>query len=314
MQPKILTSLTLLLITAITWFSFARLGTPLTEKFFYSAATLFLIHLVLSIAIAEVGIRYLSDTKTRYAFRKTISVLLLILSVFVLLRIWIPNPEALVVAYGVIAAGIAVALQDLIKNLTGSIVIFFGGLYKVGNRVEIQDTYGDVIDIGLLNTTMLEVREWINGDQATGRITNVPNGAVLTQPIQNYTKHHKYLWDEIGITVTSESNWEKAMQILAEIGHEHTKEFIDKADRSLTHLERYYYVEGHMLEPNTYIEPDIDGYNIKLRYVVNAWERRSTASGLWADIIRAFEKDPAVEIAPRSRAIMEYPMADREKE
>lgn len=229
------------------------------------------------------------------------------------MRIWIPNPQALLVAYGVIAAGIAIALQDLVKNLAGTITVFLSGTYQVGNRIEVDGTYGDVIDIGLFNTTLLEVREWIDADQATGRITTIPNGAVLSKPIQNYTKHHKYLWDELSVVVTGESDWHEAMRIVEEVGHNHTKEFIEGADKSLTELERYYYVEGHILDPNVYVAPHENGYALTLRYVVNAWKRRSTNSRIWEDIMKTFEAHSGIHIAPTTYALTEYPKASKKK-
>jgi small-conductance mechanosensitive channel len=215
------------------------------------------------------------------------------------------------VAYGVIGAGLAVALQDVVKNLAGSIVILITGVYRVGNRIEINDTMGDVIDIGLFTTTMLEVREWLDADQATGRITTVPNGVVLTKPVQNYTKLHKYLWDELAIELTAESNWEEAMNIMSEIGETHTEQFVDDANKSLTRLERYYYVEGHVLKPNAYITPTTNGYTLTLRYVVDAWKRRTTNSDIWSDIIKAFAERSDIVIAPRTIASQKYPEAKK---
>lgn len=309
MQRKFFTLLALGVITGLAYTATVWFPETSADKVFASALTVAVLYGVLSFGAEEFFAARLNDNKTRYGFRKAMSFILIILIAVVLLRIWVPNPQALLVAYGVVAAGIAVALQDLVKNLAGSIAIFLGGLFQVGNRVEIDGTYGDVIDIGLFNTTLLEIREWIDADQATGRITTVPNGVVLSKPIQNFTKHHKYLWDELAITVTAESNWGEAMRLLGEIGHEHTKEFVAEADRSLTRLERYYYVEGHVLEPNVYVAPAADGYALTLRYVVNAWKRRSTNSDIWGHVIRVFSERADIEIAPPVLARMEYPVA-----
>lgn len=278
------------------------------DKFFESILATTILYAVFSVVVEEFLVHRISDTKTRYSLRKAISMITIVLILVVLLRIWIPNPQALLVAYGVVAAGIAVALQDLVKNLAGSISIFFTGSFQVGNRIKINGVVGDVIDIGLFNTTLLEVGEWIAADQATGRITTVPNGCVLHQAVHNYTKHHKYLWDELAVVVTAESDWNEAIHIMSTVGEKHTKDFVTKADRSLTKLERYYYVEGHILDPNVYIEPGADGYRLTLRYVVNAWKRRSTASNIWTDIIAEFETHPNVFIAPPTIAQYEYPL------
>jgi len=278
------------------------------EKLLFSFISVTILYAIFSIGIEELFAHRLSDSKTRYGFRKAVSLILIILIMAVLLRIWVPNPQVLLVAYGVVAAGLAVALQDLVKNLAGSIAIFLGGIFKVGNRIEINGVTGDVIDIGLFNTTLLEIQNWVAADQATGRILTVPNGTVLNKPIKNYTKQHQYLWDEMTVVVTSESDWSSAMELLVVIGKEHTEEFIEKADRSLSNLERYYYVEGHVLEPNVYVKPALNGYALTLRYVVDAWKRRSTSSNIWGHTIRVFDEHGQIFIAPTSIANPEYPL------
>jgi len=308
MTRKFFVLLTFIVATGLVYLASLWVEQSGTDKLFFSLVWVTVLYAIFSIGIEEFFARKLSDSKTRYGFRKAVSLILIVLCIVVLLRIWIPNPQALLVAYGVVAAGLAVALQDLVKNLAGSLTIFLGGIYRVGNRIEINNVIGDVIDIGLFNTTLLEVRNWIAADQATGRIVSVPNGAVLNQPIKNYTKQHQYLWDELTVVVTPESDWSEAMRLLGAIGKEHTEQFIEKADRSLSNLERYYYVEGHVLEPNVYIKPAPDGYALTLRYVVDAWKRRSTNSNIWGHTIRVYDEHDHIFIAPVSIANPEYPL------
>lgn len=308
MTRKFFVLATLIVASIISYLAMVWVEQSGIERLSTSLISVTVLYAIFSVGIEEFFARRLDDSKTRYGFRKAISLLLIILTIVVLLRIWIPNPQALLVAYGVVAAGLAVALQDLVKNLAGSLSIFLGGIFRVGNRIEINGVTGDVIDVGLFYTTLLEIKNWIDADQATGRIISVPNGAVLNQPIKNYTKQHKYLWDELKVVVTSESDWGEAMRLLSEIGKEHTKNFIEQANQSLSNLERYYYVEGHVLEPNVYIKPTANGHELTLRYVVDAWKRRSTNSDIWGHAIRVFEEHSRIFIAPTSIARSEYPM------
>ena len=299
----VLVSLSAAAFAGNIWFESAA-----AEKLVQSLITITILYGLFSIGIGGFFARRLSDSKTRYSFRKAVSMILIVILAIVLLRIWVPNPQALLVAYGVVAAGIAVALQDLVKNVAGGLTIFVGGLFRVGNRIEMNGVVGDVIDIGLFNTTLLEVRSWIDADQATGRIVTVPNGSALNTPVHNYTKHHQYLWDEISLVVTPESDWSEAMRLMGEIGQEHTSEFIEAADQSLTRLERFYYVEGHVLDPNVYVNLAADGYSLTLRYVVDAWKRRSTSSDIWGHIIRVFDERDDIYIAPNTLAQVQYPL------
>jgi len=308
MTRKLFVLFTLIVVSGLMYLATLWVEQSGADKVFASAISFTVLYAIFSVGIEELFARRLSDSKTRYGFRKAVSLILIMLTMVVLLRIWIPNPQALLVAYGVVAAGLAVALQDVVKNLAGSLSIFLGGIFKVGNRIEINGVTGDVIDIGLFSTTLLEIKNWIDADQATGRIVSVPNGAVLNQPVKNYTLQHTYLWDELTVVVTPESDWSEAMLLLGVIGKEHTEEFIEKADRSLSNLERYYYVEGHVLEPNVYVKPAPNGYALTLRYVVDAWKRRSTSSDIWGHIIRVFDEHGNIFIAPTSIANPEYPL------
>ena len=89
-------------------------------------------------------------------------------------------------------------------------MIFVNGIYRVGDRIEINQKFGDVIDIGLLYTTLMETREWVAGDQATGRLSIVSNGSVLAGAVQNYTRDFSFIWDEISVPITYDSNWNEA--------------------------------------------------------------------------------------------------------
>lgn len=210
-------------------------------------------------------------------------------------------------AYGFIAAGVAISLQDVFKNFAGSIIIFTSRLYHVGNRIEIDGRYGDVIDIGLLYTTMLEIKEWVAGDQATGRIIMVPNSVVLSKNINNYTKDHHFLWDEVSIRVTYKSDWQKAMKIMTEIAAKETATFSELARKSISRLEQRYYVSDRTMSPSVYLNPADNWIILTLRYVVEVRERREVNSNLLYKIVEQFQKEKNIEIATTTLAIVDFP-------
>src|SRR6202790_3956170 len=116
-------------------------------------------------------------------------------------------------ALGVVSAGVAVALQDVVASFAGAFSIGFSKLYAVGDRVQIGDTRGDVIDIGLLRTTLLETGNWVSGDLYNGRIVRIPNSAVLRGSVFNYSQGFRFVWDEINVLfkITSDCQLAKAM-------------------------------------------------------------------------------------------------------
>src|SRR6202035_4697606 len=120
-------------------------------------------------------------------------------------------------ALGVVSAGVAVALQDVLASFAGAFSIGFSKLYAVGDRVQIGDTRGDVIDIGLLRTTLLETGNWVSRDLYNGRIARVPNSIVLRGSVFNYSQGFRFVWDEINVLfkITSDCQLAKAMLLRA---------------------------------------------------------------------------------------------------
>src|ERR1700726_4858398 len=120
-------------------------------------------------------------------------------------------------ALGVVGAGVAVALQDVVASIAGAFSIGFSKLYAVGDRVQIGDTRGDVIDIGLLRTTLMETGNWVSRDLYNGRIARIPNSTVLRGSVFNYSLGFRFIWDEINVLfkITSDCQLAKAMLLRA---------------------------------------------------------------------------------------------------
>lgn len=247
------------------------------------------------------------ESKTRYSFRKTTSILFFVVSFIIVLRIWIINPQALLVAYGLIAAGVAIALQDVFKNFAGGFAIFLGNIYRVGDRIEVNNNYGDVIDIGLFNSSLLEIKGWVDGDQATGRIVNVPNGYVLSYPVNNYTKDHHFIWDEIAIPVTYGSNWKKAAGEIQNIVRKETAEMTETAEREVLKLEEKYYLSKRNMQPMVFVTPTDNWIMLNIRYVVEVRDRRLKRNHLLKLILDMIQGSGDIEISSETLSITKFP-------
>jgi small-conductance mechanosensitive channel len=307
LKRRLGTFLVLLLLAFGTWsvnFYYKNID---LSKFVDSTIAITISFLFFRIIMEQIVAQRIHEPKTRYSFRKTTYILFLVTSFVIVLRIWIINPQALLVAYGLVAAGVAIALQDLFKNFAGGIVIFTSGIYEIGNRIEIGGKSGDIIDINLFYTTILEIREWVNGDQVTGRITSIPNGLVLSQVVNNYTKDHHFLWDEISIPVTYESDWKSAIRLMKEIAAGETKEAASAAKKSLEGLEEKYYLPERPTEPDVFVTLTDNWILLRLRYVIEVRERRLVNSRISDLILREFERTPSITIASSTVSIVHAP-------
>jgi len=300
MLRKIAASVSLILITAVLWFTNYQYPTFYNffiVKGFYTFFALTIIYIIFRVFLEELIVKRLKQTKMKYSFKKTISILYILVFLFALVAIWIEQTETILISYGLIGAGIAVSLQDVFKNFAGGITIFSTGMYRVGDRVEINGKTGDVMDIGVLYTTVMEVGEWVNGDQATGRLSIIPNSNVLTNNINNFTKDHNFIWDEISLPITYESNWEKASQVILEIAKKQTENIAAQADKEITKLGEKYYLPKKPVEPVIFLTLTDNWINLNIRYVTDTKGRRTIRDKLSKLILSEIEKSKNVTIA-----------------
>ncbi len=264
-------------------------------------------YFLLKMLLDEIVVRKIKTAKTRYSLRKVTSMFFLVFLAIVMLRIWLPNAQALLVSYGLIAAGVAIALQDFFKNIVAGIIIFVSGTYRVGDRIEINGKFGDVIDIDIFYTSLLEIREWVAGDQATGRIVSIPNGYILSNTINHYTKDHDFIWDEIMLPITYQSNWEKAVQLIKEVVTEETKAITKQAEDEFTALEKKYFVSRRNVEPDVFLMPTDNWITFHIRYIAEVRERRILHNKLVKLILKIAEEHSDITIASTTMEIVGLP-------
>ena len=121
------------------------------EKTFYTCLALTIIYFVFEVLFEEYASKRVRDSKTRYSLRKTISILSLAVFSLAFVSIWIVEAQNVLIAIGLVGAAIAFAIQDIFKNFIGGIMIFFNRIYQVGDRIEINGKFGDVIDISIFH-------------------------------------------------------------------------------------------------------------------------------------------------------------------
>lgn len=189
-------------------------------------------------------------------------------------------------AIGVIGAGVAVALQDVLASLAGAFAIGFSKLYMVGDRVQIGDTRGDVIDIGLLRTTLMETGNWVSKDMYSGRLVRVPNSAVLKGPVFNYSQGFQFIWDEIKVVLTTSSDCQLARETLTRVAKELIGDYLEEAQSSWKAVSDYYETVNPSLEPQ--ITLTVNGGNLEfgVSYVVDYTKRTIAQDRLFTKIVQ----------------------------
>ena len=137
----------------------------------------------------------------RYSTRRGLTFFGYSASIILVLVVFVNQLGSITVALGVAGAGIAFALQEVIISVAGWIALSFGQFYTIGDRIQLEGIKGDVIDIGVLRTTVMEIGEWVKGDQYNGRIVRIANSFVFKEPVFNYSADFPFVWDEIIVPI-----------------------------------------------------------------------------------------------------------------
>lgn len=303
MKRRIIISTALILLTAALGVATYLVKDPVVANFFSTSIVLTISYLLFSVILSIVLVGRIKDLKTRYTANKTLSVLSILFIIILCLRIWVTDTSSLLVSYGIIGAGLAFALQDVFKNFVGGILIIVSGYYRVGDRIAIADKYGDIMDIGILNTTLMEIRGWVAGDQPSGRLLVIPNGLVLNTPFYNYTSDHSFVWDEISIPLTYESNWRKAKDIVLAIIRKETDAMTAQAEVEIERIGEKYYLPKKVVEPSLYISITDNWITLDARYVTDVRSRRILRSRINELILSAIEKEPDITIASETMTV-----------
>ena len=197
------------------------LNPDLQSKLFGSVLVFLLIWLFQRLAHAILT-RRIKDVKNLYHWNKVSSYIIAMLGLIVVGRIWFAGVAALATFFGLLSAGLAIAFRDPLVNLAGWAFILWRRPFRVGDRIEVGDNRGDVIDQSLFNFSLMEIGNRVDAEQSTGRVILIPNGSVFNQTIGNYYLGFHYIWLEVPVLVTFESNWQRAKQLMADIAEEKT--------------------------------------------------------------------------------------------
>jgi small-conductance mechanosensitive channel len=248
-------------------------------------------------SVLTVVYRRVTDPWTRYRWRKTTTYVFIVVGILVVGREWLEGFKSLATFLGLVSAGVAIALKDPLVNLAGWAYIVWRRPFDVGDRIEIAGHKGDAIDQRLFQFTLNEIGAWVDADQSTGRIIHIPNGRIFTDPVANYDKGFKYIWNEVPVVVTYESNWQKAREVLTAIAFKHAEHLTAEAERDLLTASRQYFINYRKLTPIVYLSSVDFGVQLTMRYLIEPRRRRGTVSAIWEDILTEFAKCPDVDLA-----------------
>ena len=268
---------------------------------FINIASVFILFIIVFAIVrtAQKGASKLAnDNSAKYKIRKFVSFIGYLVFVIGIMIIFNAKLSGLGTALGVAGAGIAFALQEIIVSVAGYITVFTSNFYRVGDRVKLGGIKGDVIDIGILRTTLMEMGDWVNGDLYNGKMVFVANSFVFKEPVYNYSGDFPFLWDEITIPIKTNGDYQYAKETFYTILNDEVGDFSETSQIAWNHMIGRYSLENARVKPMVTMAFDENWITFTLRYVVDYKSRRGTKSILFDKILTAIKSsDGKIEVA-----------------
>jgi len=237
------------------------------------------------------------DVYYRYKWRKTQDYITFFIGFLIIISIWIDEFKSLLTFFGLLTAGIAIALKDPLTDLAGWFFIIWRKPFNVGDRIQIGAHAGDVIDIRIFQFTIIEIGNWVHADQSTGRILHIPNSSVFVEVLANYNAGFNYIWNEIGVLVTFESNWQKAKDILVSVVNDKAEHISESAGKKIKDASKKYMIFYKNLTPIVYTTVKDSGVLLTMRFLCDPRQRRSYEQKIWEEVLKIFAENKDIDFA-----------------
>ncbi len=267
-----------------------------TQNLLFTVVIIFLLWLIRTV-ILRVVYNKSTDPELHYKWRKYLTRTLFFIALLILGRTWLEGFQSVATFFGLLSAGIVIALKDSVADLAGWIFLVWRKPFEIGDRIDIAGVSGDVIDQRIFKFSLMEIGNWVDADQSTGRVIHVPNHKVFTENIANYTADFQFIWNELPVRISLESNWKKAKKLLQKIADRHSANISDEAKQQLRRAARSYLITYRILTPTVYTDVKDFGIVLTIRYLTNPRTRRGTEQQIWEEVLTEFSRHEDISFA-----------------
>ena len=270
------------------------------HKIVLTLAVTFAIFLLKTIVewIFRLGTRSRPKVRRSFVLRQTANIAAAALFLLTMMSIWFDDPTRLATGIGLVSAGLAFALQKVVTSLAGYFVIIRSSVFTVGERITMGGVRGDVISLGFLKTTLMEMGDpvpgpgvWVHGRQYTGRIVTITNDKIFEEPIFNATRDFPFLLgrdpDSDHLRGGSQPRREHPSRVRGEgDGGDPGR----RAEPYRKKLNDAYHLELEALAPRVFYRITDNWLELSLRFVVSDRFSRETKDSISRDILLAFDE------------------------
>lgn len=268
------------------------------------SAIIFIVFHFLTKLLINIAQKSIKDLKKKFYFKKIVYYVEVVILLIILTGLWLKSILSFSAIIGLLSAGLIVVLRDLILDFIGWLFIIGPKGFDIGDRIEVEKNKGDVVEIGIFNTVLQEVGNWVSGDQTTGRLIIIPNNYIVTKHFVSYTSGFNFIWNELSFLITFESNWKKAKENILKIVQDLTSAELKTAEAALKKATRKFVIKVGILTPYVYVNISGSGIELVARYFTNVRKRRMTKDAINQSILDFVNSHDDVEFAyPTTRFI-----------
>lgn len=253
-----------------------------------------LITIIIFMVLKKIG-RKLIQTKTNgrreYLINQTYQLILNIVEILCLLLIWEQYIKNLLTLISIISAAMTIALRELIVNFFCGIYIKVKKIFKVEDRIQVDDIKGDVMSISAFNFEVLEISTKEENGQSTGVVVTFPNSVIFSKPIKNINKGFKYVWNELKIKIKLDCDLVKNKQEIYKIVNniEIIKNIPKKMQYQINDINTTNRVYFNKYEPIIYTKIVDNHIELTLRYLMHPKKARYVESIIWNKIYLSYK-------------------------
>ena len=257
----------------------------------------YLIILILKNIIKFIIKLIIKDDRKHYLYVQNSKIILNILYIIMLLFVWENYIKNLITLISFLSAALTFALRDIILNFFCGMYIKIKKIFKIEDRIQIDDIKGDVTNISSLEFSILEINSKQENGQSTGIVVTFPNSVIFSKPIKNYTKLFKYIWDEMVIKVPIDCDLVSTKKELYRIinSNEIVKLIPKKMEKQINHTNDDFRIYYNKYEPMIYTKIVDDCIELTIRYLIHPKKARYVNSVIWNNIITSY-KDKKIDL------------------
>ncbi len=259
----------------------------------------FLVFIIILWIIRNFSLQYLkkriTDKKQFRLYKLYLNYIYFFIILFFIIPIFLPSLKELVTVLSIFGAGILIVFKEILLNFFGFFYLIIRRPFKVGDRIKINDSYGDVLDIRLLDFTILQLYPMNMGGQNSGRVLNIPNSYVFLNPVINFSKEFAFNWVEIKIPLCLNSDWQKAEKISLDI-IEKILSLTEENGQKITSSLQNSIIQYSKISPKTFIDFNKGTIIISLRFLCEPKEQRIVRDLFWREFLKKIRKEKSIKL------------------